>query len=242
MLHVRHSIWLLAPVLAFFAAVPSGTPAAGRQDIAACQQGTPVPGTPTEFPASPSSGTPTNAVPETRVGIGEAEALLWGAGDYGVVLVHGAAYDAASWRLQAQEIARGGMTVLALEEISPDDVGAGIRFLVEACGTRGVAVIGASAGASAALQAATQDPRGLDHLILLSGTGDVTSLGPYPKLFVASEDEGLAETVMAMAEQARGEDNEVLLLPGNAHAQAIFGGPEGERLLQAIIDRLDRYR
>ncbi len=34
-----------------------------------------------------------------------------------------------------------------------------------------------------------------DQLILLSGSGDVSGLGPYSKLFVTSEGQGLAESV-----------------------------------------------
>jgi hypothetical protein len=60
-------------------------------------------------------------------------------------------------------------------------------------------------------------------VILLSGTGEVSGLGEYPKLFVASEGEGLAEEVRRMAERAPGTRNEALILPGDAHAQAVFG-------------------
>ncbi len=66
-----------------------------------------------------------------------------------------------------------------------------------------------------------------DQVILLSGTGDVSGLGEYPKLFVASEGEGLADTVRRMAEEAPGDRNEVLILPGDAHAQAIFETNQG---------------
>ena len=55
-------------------------------------------------------------------------------------------------------------------------------------------------------------------MILLSGTGEVSGLGEYPKLFVASEGEGLAEEVRRMAERAPGTRNEALILPGDAHA------------------------
>jgi hypothetical protein len=55
-------------------------------------------------------------------------------------------------------------------------------------------------------------------MILLSGTGEVSGLGAYPKLFVASEGEGLAPEVRRMAEEAPGERNEVLILSGDAHA------------------------
>ena len=75
-------------------------------------------------------------------------------------------------------------------------------------------------------------------MILLSGTGEVSGLGEYPKLFVASDGEGLAEEVCRMAERAPGSRSEALILPGDAHAQAIFVTDGGERLMRAILTRL----
>jgi hypothetical protein len=63
-------------------------------------------------------------------------------------------------------------------------------------------------------------------------------LGDYPKLFVASEGEGLADTVRGMAEEAPGDRNEVLILPGDAHAQAIFETNQGEKLMRTILKLL----
>lgn len=42
--------------------------------------------------------------------------------------------------------------------------------------------------------------------------GDASGLGQEPKLFVASEDEGMAGEVRRMAEEAPGERNEALVL------------------------------
>jgi hypothetical protein len=44
-----------------------------------------------------------------------------------------------------------------------------------------------------------------------------------------------------MADEAPGDRNEALILPGDAHAQAIFQSEEGERLTRAILERLERY-
>ena len=89
-------------------------------------------------------------------------------------------------------------------------------------------------------------------MILLSGTGEVSGLGAYPKastctkgiitcpkLFVASEGEVLAPEVSRMAEEAPGERKEVLILSGDAHAQAIFETSQGERLMRAILKTLN---
>ena len=176
-----------------------------------------------------------------EVSVGETEGIVWGEGDRGVVLSHGAAYDAASWEEQGQRLGDNGVVALALEDTSPSNVRSAIRYLKEEYGVGSVALIGASAGARGMLQAAEDDPQGVGQLILLSGTGDVSGLGEQPKLFVASEDEGIAEEVRRMSEEAPGDENEVLLLPGDAHAQAIFETDEGERLMQTIQERLEEY-
>ena len=105
-------------------------------------------------------------------------------------------------------------------------------------GVRDVTLIGASAGTSGVLGAAEEDPGLADGVILLSGTGDVSGLGEYPKLFVASEGEGLAGEVRDMAEEAPGSRNDALILQGDAHAQAIFETDQGDKLMRVILERL----
>ena len=112
-------------------------------------------------------------------------------------------------------------------------------YLKEERGVRNVTLIGASAGTAGVLGAAEETPGLADGVIPLSGTGEVSGLGDYPKLFVASEYEGLAEEARRMAEQAPGNRNEALILPGDAHAQAIFGTDQGGRLMRAILARLE---
>ena len=186
-----------------------------------------------------STGEPTTAATGERVEVGDTEALVWSEGDYGVVMAHGAAYDAASWEEQAQEIAGSGIVALAPEDTSPENLLASIEYLKEERGVQDVALMGASAGGSAVLRAANEEREAADQIILLSATGDVTGLGEEPKLFVASEGEGMAEEVRWMAEEAPGNQNEALILPGDAHAQAIFRTGEGDRLMQTILERLE---
>ena len=171
--------------------------------------------------------------------VGGGEALVWGEGDRGAVLAHGAVYDAASWREQAERLAGSGVAALAVEDTSAGSVAEAVGYLKEERGVRDVTPIGASAGTAGVLDAAEEDPGLVDGVILLSGTGEVSGLGEYPKLFVASEGEGLAGTVRTMAEEAPGSRNEALILPGDAHAQAIFESNGGERLMRAILDRLE---
>ncbi|MDQ3303099.1 MAG: alpha/beta hydrolase [Actinomycetota bacterium] len=172
------------------------------------------------------------------VEVAGGEALVWGEGDRGAVLAHGAAYDAASWREQAERLAGNGVAALAVEDTSAQSIAEATGYLKEERGVRDVTLIGASAGTSGVLGAAEEDPGLADGVILLSGTGDVSGLGEYPKLFVASEGEGLAGEVRDMAEEAPGSRNDVLILQGDAHAQAIFETDQGDKLMRVILERL----
>ena len=177
-----------------------------------------------------------------EVSVGETTAIVWGEeGSQGVVLAHGAAYDAASWEAQGETLAENGIVALAVEDTSPGSLRFATDYLKEEHDVESVALIGASAGAGPVLRVAGEDPEETSQVILLSGTGDVSGLGEYPKLFVASEGEGIAEEVRRMAEEAPGYRNEALILPGDAHAQTIFQTGEGERLMQVILERIEEY-
>jgi pimeloyl-ACP methyl ester carboxylesterase len=175
------------------------------------------------------------------VGVGESWAIVWGEGDQGVVLAHGAAYDAASWESQGQALEENGMVALAVEDISPGSLRLAIDYLEEEYDVESVALIGASAGAGPVLEVTEEDPEEVGQIMLLSGTGDVSGLGEYPKLFVASEGEEISERARRMVEEAPGDRNEALILPGSTHAQAIFRTEEGDRLMQTILERLEEY-
>lgn len=167
------------------------------------------------------------------------EALVWPGGPRAVLLAHGAVYDAASWEPQAEVMRAAGYTVLAVEDISASTIVAGIAWLRAAADATGVVVIGASAGGGGALRALADDPEGVVGLVLLGATGETAALGAYPKLFTASEGEGLTDRLEAMAAASPGDANRVEIIPGDAHAQATFRTPQGDRLLQSILAFLD---
>ncbi len=174
------------------------------------------------------------------IAINGNEALTWGDGPYGVVLAHGAAFDAASWEQQATAIAEHGATVIAVENISPEAIRDAVLQLQED-GISDVALVGGSAGADAILDLASQEPDLPDQLILLSPNRTAQGLGGEPKLFIASEDEPLVDVSTELAESAPGEDNEAMILPGSAHAQNIFDTDQAEPVLDAILERLQRF-
>ena len=191
--------------------------------------------------AGGSGGETESGTSGSWVGVGDSWAIVWGEGDRGVVLSHGAVYDAASWESQGQALAENDLVALAVEDVSPGSLRLAVRYLKEEYDVESVALIGASAGAGPVLQVAEEDPEEVGQIIVLSGIGDVSGLGEYPKLFVASEGEEISERVGRMAEEAPGDRNEALILSGSAHAQAIFRTEEGDRLVQAILERLEEY-
>ncbi|MBA2246524.1 MAG: hypothetical protein H0W23_00230 [Chloroflexia bacterium] len=206
-------------------ATPEATPAATSDSA--------TPATVTVYPADSLGANP------LTVDLEHGSALLWRAGERSVILLHGAAYDAASWKAEAQTMVSQGFTVLAMEELSPDAIRGGVSYLINTCRASGVVMVGASAGGGAALEALADRPEGISGVILLSATGNVAALGEYPKLFVGSEGEGLTDRLTAMAGEAPGNQNETLILPGSAHAQAIFRSEQGTALVEAILTFLD---
>lgn len=178
-----------------------------------------------------------------KIEAGDAgQAMVWGdKGRYGVVMAHGAAYDADSWADQAGQIAGRDMMALALEDTSPAKLAAAAEYLKQEYDLDGVALLGASAGGQSAIQAAADNPGTFDQLILLSPAGgDVARLDDAPKLFIYSEDEQMADNVRQMAKEAPGE-TQTMTVPGDAHAQAIFKGQNSGQAMSAIMERLQYF-
>jgi pimeloyl-ACP methyl ester carboxylesterase len=172
-----------------------------------------------------------------------SDALRWGDGPYGLVLVHEEGTDAASWEPQAVAFAEKGMTVLAVEVSETGTIVAAIRHLRDDVALERVAVLAAGSGSTAALATGRDQPELVDQLIVISATSqDVAGLGPFPKLFVASEGEAAAAQIDAMAEQAPGDWNDVYLAPGAASGQGIFDGEGGAATLEAVLQRLAERR
>lgn len=177
----------------------------------------------------------------TKLNIRGNDALTWGHGAYGVVLAHGAAFDAASWDTQARAIAAQDSTVIAVENTSPEAIRDAVRQLMRQ-GVKDVALVGGSAGADSILDLASREPDLPDQLILLSPNATVTGLGAEPKLFIASKEEPVADVSTGMAQSAPGHDNDAIILPGSAHAQNIFETKQSTPVLDAILERLKRSR
>lgn len=176
-----------------------------------------------------ASGTPGQA--------GGSDVLTWGDGDYGVVLAHGSAFDAASWEEQATAIAEQGTSVVAVEDISPEGIAAAVQMLQDA-GIAEVALVGGSAGADGILRLAAEQPDLPDQLVLISPNTVVEGLGEEPKLFIASEGEPGSGIPQELVDVSPGDDNQTLIVSGSAHAQNIFDTDQGPEVLAAVLERL----
>ncbi|MEZ4521629.1 MAG: hypothetical protein R3A46_08310 [Thermomicrobiales bacterium] len=53
---------------------------------------------------------------------------------------------------------------------------------------------------------------------------------------------GMVRRARTMAEDAPGNGDELLVLPGASGGEAMFASASGDRLLAAIIDRLNQFR
>ncbi|HEY7847802.1 MAG TPA: alpha/beta hydrolase [Candidatus Limnocylindria bacterium] len=172
-----------------------------------------------------------------------SDALRWGDGPYGLVLVHDEGLDAASWADQAPAFADNGMTVVAVESATPGSAVAGLRELLDGSGLERVALLGAGEGGGVAMQAALDEPELVDQLVVISAVGDAAALGVFPKLFVASEDEPAAADAERMADESQGDWNALFLAPGGASGQALLSDDEGGGpTMEAIMARLQERR
>jgi dienelactone hydrolase len=183
---------------------------------------------------------------------------VYGKGERGVVLAHGARFNKESWKKQAQALAAAGFRVLAFDfrgygqSRGPgqvDPLSAPLHFAVLAAvrylrktGAKTVSVIGGSMGGGAAADASiAAKPNEIDRLVLLAATAS----GPPEKLegrklFVVSRgdlgpgNEPRLPKIRAQYERAPGP-KQLVILDGSAHAQFIFETDQGERLMREIL-------
>ncbi len=203
------------------------------------------------------------AVPQERVSFptqdgGIVYADVYGTGDRGVVLAHGGRFNKESWAAQAPALATAGFRVVAIDfrgrgqsrggprSMFPDDgvhfdVLAAVRYLRET-GASTVSVVGASFGGGAAAQAAVEAPRGaIDRLVLLAHSAiDTPERMTGRKLFITSRGDTTGSGALRLPQIREQYDRatqpkELVILDGAAHAQFIFGTPQGERLMREIL-------
>lgn len=183
---------------------------------------------------------------------GTVHADLYGQGERGVVLAHGAAFDKESWAPLATRLAGLGLRVLAIDFRGygaskagtkarglDEDVLAAVRYL-HARGADTVSVLGGSMGGGASALAATEArPGEIDRLILLSPVSIDRPEDFHARsiLYIASRGERMAEGIRAQYERAP-QPKHLALLDGDAHAQNIFKTDQGGALTELIVEAL----
>jgi pimeloyl-ACP methyl ester carboxylesterase len=182
---------------------------------------------------------------------------VYGRGDRGVVLVHGARFTKESWQPQAESLVKAGFRVLALDlrgfgqshgpgdsdiYIAPMkfDVLAAVRYLRKN-GAKTVAVVGASLGGGAAVDASiASKPGEIDHVVLLAAEPD----GPAEKIkapllvIVARDDangSGLRLPRIRRWFDKAPQPKQLVVVEGSAHAQFLFQTDQADRVMQEML-------
>ena len=171
----------------------------------------------------------------------------YGSGPRAVVLAHGARYNKESWEKQAKTIATAGFHVLAIDfrgvgkSKGPEggrrfDVLAAVHYLRKT-GAKSVGVVGASMGGEMSAAAAEAEPDAIDRLVLLaSGWGTTLTKMKGRKLFILAQDDPVARLPRIQAQYEKAiEPKELIVLPGSAHAQALFDTDQAARLMSEIL-------
>ena len=186
---------------------------------------------------------------------GVVYADVYGSGDRGVLLAHGARFNKESWKDQAHQLADAGFRVVAVEfrgygksrggpNSAPGfddmyiDVLAGVKYLREN-GATSVAVIGASMGGMAAANAVIKGAPGeIDRLVLLAPAPvkDPEKI-TGPKLFIVGQGDPIAARVHEQYEKAP-EPKQLVVLDSSAHAQFLFTTDVGPRVIHDILQFL----
>ncbi len=195
----------------------------------------------------------------TRDG-GVIYADVYGQGERGVVLAHGARFNKESWAHQAQALADAGFRAVAIDfrgygqsqgpgQSDPFtaplhlDILAAVQYLRSST-SKSVALVGASLGGAVAAQAVlAAQPGEIDRLVLLAAT----PVAPPEKLtgrklyIVARDDAGgagpLLPKIRAHFEKAP-EPKQLIIVDGSAHAQFLFQTSQADRVLHDILSFL----
>jgi len=199
------------------------------------------------------AGKPPREVSFATADSGTVHADLFGAGERGVVLAHGAVFNKESWADLADSLAAHGFRVLAIDfrgygksvaGTKPrgldEDVLAAVRYLHEQ-GAAAVSVVGGSMGGGASARAATEAKTGeIAHLVLLSPVSieHPERIRAANILYIASREEKMAPGILDQYKAAP-EPKRLVLLDGSAHAQNIFKTDQGPRLTQVILEALE---
>jgi pimeloyl-ACP methyl ester carboxylesterase len=188
---------------------------------------------------------------------GVVYADVYGDGDRGIVLAHGARFNKESWEKQARTLARSGFQVLALDfrgygksrgpgQADPLsaplylDVLAAVRYLRKRV-AHSVSVVGASMGGGAAGDASiASEPGEIARLVFLAAAPNGTAEKlKSASLFIVARDDASGDGLRLPGIRAQydraPEPKELIILDGSAHAQFLFQTQQAERVMQEIL-------
>jgi pimeloyl-ACP methyl ester carboxylesterase len=188
---------------------------------------------------------------------GVVYADVYGKGNRGVVLAHGARFNKESWAKQAGALADAGFRAVAIDfrgygqSHGPGqsdiytaplhfDVLAAVRYLRKT-GASTVSLVGGSMGGGAAAEALIEaQPHEVDRLVLLAAAPNARPEKlTGRKLFIVARDD--ADSAGPRLPRIRAQydktpqPKELIIVEGSAHAQFLFQTDQGERVMREIL-------
>lgn len=183
------------------------------------------------------------------------DAAVLGDGDAGVVFANDSGNSACGWMSFARQLVERGMRVLAFEyddESQAAGEGLAAARALRAAGARHVAMVGASIGGRAVVQAASRDHRTLDAGVSLSAERSVGAnlreILPLarrihlPSLYVGSRDDGyttFGRDTRQFHQVTPAKVNRMLLVPGGDHGVDLLSDENGPRVGKTILAFLE---
>ncbi|MCB1422323.1 MAG: hypothetical protein KDJ69_07605 [Nitratireductor sp.] len=158
-------------------------------------------------------------------------------GDKAAVFVPGFIFNKESWKGLATKLQESGIASVALSAKSENPIRRAIQELVRR-GHKDIVLIGGSSGAAAILNTMEQvvSIDVVSGVVLMSPVrGNPMDDQPVDKLFIVSEEEKVFENVKALHDASM-EPKSIMTIPGKAHAQFLFYGPDKARVEAAIVE------
>src|SRR5699024_11377352 len=103
------------------------------------------------------------------------------------------AYDADSWEEQGKQLAENDITAFAVEDTDKEELIAAAEWLEDEQDIEEVAILGASAGGTSAIEAVEEEETLLNKVVLLSQGGDASAIKDIPVFVVYSEEVGFED-------------------------------------------------
>lgn len=157
-------------------------------------------------------------------------------GEKAVVFVPGFIFNKESWKKLATRLQKEDIASVTISAKSENPIRRALQELTRR-GHNNVVLIGGSSGAAAILNTMEQvvATTNVSGVVLMSPVrGNPMDDQPVDKLFIVSESEKSFEKVQALHEASM-EPKTLMTIPGKAHAQFLFYGPDKADVEAAIV-------